>query len=59
MAVLVSLMHWSRFPPQENSLHSFLLEADPKAILRLVVLSQLKNAITSPGIESATFGFAA
>jgi hypothetical protein len=59
MAVLVSLMHRSRFTPQEDSLHSFLLEADLKGIIMLEALSQLKNSVISPGIESATLGCAA
>jgi hypothetical protein len=43
--------------PQEDSLYSFLLEADstPRAIVQLEGLSQLKNTVTSLGIEPVTF----
>jgi hypothetical protein len=45
------------FYPQEDSWYSFLLEAEstPRAIVRLEGLSQLKNLMTSSGIEPATF----
>jgi hypothetical protein len=43
--------------PEEDSWYSFLLEAwvDPRAIVRLEGLAQLKNPVTSWGIEPATF----
>jgi hypothetical protein len=45
------------FIPQEDSSYSFLLEAEsiPGNIMRLEGLGQLKNPITSSGIEPATF----
>jgi hypothetical protein len=42
--------------PQEDSWYSFLLEAiDPRAIMRLEGLGQLKNLMTLSGIETANF----
>jgi hypothetical protein len=43
--------------PQEDSWYSFLLEAKstPRAIVRLEGLVQLRNPLTSSGIEPATF----
>jgi hypothetical protein len=46
-------MHWLPFTPQEDSWYSFLLEIDPKAIVRLEGLGQLKNPVNSS--EPATF----
>jgi hypothetical protein len=46
---VVSLTHRSHFTPQEDSWYSFLLKAespDPKAIVRLEELGQLKNPLT-------------
>jgi hypothetical protein len=44
------------FYPQEYSWYSFLLEAvDPRAIVRLEGLGQLKNPMTSSRIEPATY----
>jgi hypothetical protein len=44
--------------PQEDSWYTFLLETvDPRAIVRLEGLGQLKYPITSSGIEPATFWF--
>jgi hypothetical protein len=47
--------------PQEDSLYTFLLEAEstPGPIVRLEELGQLKNPMTSSGIELATFRFVA
>jgi hypothetical protein len=54
---VVSLTHRPPFTPQEDSSYSFLLEAEstPEAIVRLEGIGQLKNSMTSSGIESATF----
>jgi hypothetical protein len=53
---VVSLTRRSSFTPQEDSWYSFLLEAETTpVIMRLEVLGQLKNAITSPGNEPVTF----
>jgi hypothetical protein len=42
--------------PHEDSWYSFLLEAiDPRAIVRLEGIGQLKNPMTSSEIEPATF----
>jgi hypothetical protein len=43
--------------PQVDSWYSFLLEAEstPGAIVRLQGLGQLKNPMTSSGIEPTTF----
>jgi hypothetical protein len=38
----ISLKHRSLFTPQEDSWYSFLLEADPKAIVRLEGSGKLK-----------------
>jgi hypothetical protein len=53
MAVMLS----ATFHPQEDSWYSFLLEAEPtpRAIVWLEELGQLKNAMTSLGIEPTTF----
>jgi hypothetical protein len=57
MAVRLSALRAGRPlspPPQEDSGYSFLL-VDPRAIVRLEGLGQIKNPITSSGIEPATF----
>jgi hypothetical protein len=45
------------FTIQEDPWYSLLLEAefDPRAIVRLEGLHQLKNPMTSSGMETATF----
>jgi hypothetical protein len=53
---VVSLTHQLPFTPQEDSWYSFLLEAvNPRDIVWLERLGQLKNSMTSSGIEPATF----
>jgi hypothetical protein len=55
MAVRLSALRVGRPLPPGRFLISFLLEADPRAIVRLEELCQLKNPITSSGFEHATF----
>jgi hypothetical protein len=44
------------FTPQQVSWYSLLIEAvNPKTIVQLQQLGQLKNPMTSTGIEPATF----
>jgi hypothetical protein len=52
---VVGLTHRPHLYPHEDSWYSFLLRgwADPRDILRLEGLGQLKNPVTSSGIESA------
>jgi hypothetical protein len=52
---VVSFAPRPRFTPQEDSWYSFLLEAEsaPGAIMWLKGLSELKNPVTSLGIEPA------
>jgi hypothetical protein len=53
-ADVVSLTRRPPFIPREDSWYTFLLEA-PMVIVRLEGLGQLKNPMTSAGIEPATF----
>jgi hypothetical protein len=53
MVVRLSALHASHPLPQEDSWYSILLVAqvDPRAIVGLERLGQLKNPMTSSGIE--------
>jgi hypothetical protein len=53
---VVSPTRWTLFNPQEDTWHSFLLEAEstPRAIGRLEGLGKLKNP-SDPALEPATF----
>jgi hypothetical protein len=49
-------MRQRHFTPQEDSWHSFLLQAViPRAVVQLEGLGKLKEFITSLGCEPATF----
>jgi hypothetical protein len=52
----ISLTRRPHLFPQEDTWYSFLLGAEwtPRAIVRLEGLGQLKNPVTSSGIEAAT-----
>jgi hypothetical protein len=48
-------MCWQPFTSQEDSWYSFRDYIDPRAIVQLEGLGQLKNPVISLGIKLATF----
>jgi hypothetical protein len=57
MAMRLSALAPAALYSQEDSWYSFLLEAEfiPGDIVKLEELGQMKNPVTSMGIEPATF----